>query len=92
MPAMAYSPIEQGRLPRSPVLRAVADRHGASVVQVMLAFATRSGRVMAIPKASSVAHVEDNAGAAGLELDARDLDEIDQAFPPPRRKQPLEML
>ena len=92
MPAMAYSPIEQGRLPSSPALGAVADRHGATVAQVMLAFAIRSGRVMAIPKASTLPHVEDNAAAAQLRLDARDLGEIDAAFAPPRRKQPLEML
>ena len=92
MPAMAYSPIEQGRVPDSPALRAVADRRGASVTQVMLAFAIRSGGVMAIPKASSVAHVEDNAGAAAVTLDDRDMAEIDAAFPPPRGKRALEML
>lgn len=92
MPAMAYSPIEQGRLPRSPALRSLADKHGASLAQVMLAFAIRSGRVMAIPKASTVAHVEDNAKSAAVALDGEDLAELDRAFPPPIAKRPLDML
>ncbi len=92
MAVMAYSPIEQGRLPPDGPLRAVADKHGASVAQVALAFTIRSGQVMAIPKASSVAHVEDNARAAEVRLDRDDLELLDRAFPPPRQKRPLEML
>lgn len=92
MPAMAYSPIEQGRLPRGGALQAVADRHGATPAQVALAFAIRSGGVIAIPKASSLAHVEENAAAGALALTDEDLGVLDRAFPPPRRKTPLAML
>lgn len=92
MPTMAYSPVEQGRLPRSPALQEIADKHGASVAQVMLAFAIRSGRVLAIPKATAPAHVEENARSADLGLDADDIAAIDRAFPPPDRKRPLDML
>jgi diketogulonate reductase-like aldo/keto reductase len=92
MPVMAYSPIEQGRLPASGALRKIADRHGASIMQIALAFTIRSGRINAIPKASTLKHVEDNRRAADLPLDATDLAEIDRAFPPPHRKEILEML
>jgi diketogulonate reductase-like aldo/keto reductase len=92
MPVMAYSPIEQGRLPTSGPLRKIAERHGASIMQIALAFVIRSGCVNAIPKASTIAHVEDNRRAADLHLDAADLAEIDRAFPPPDRKEALEML
>ncbi len=92
VPAMAYSPVEQGRLPASPALDGIAERHGATPARVMLAFAIRSGHVMAIPKASSLAHVEDNAAAAGLALDAGDMEVLDRAFPPPARRTALAML
>ncbi|UDL94773.1 aldo/keto reductase [Lichenihabitans sp. PAMC28606] len=92
IPVMAYSPVEQGRLPSSGALKRIADRHDASVMQVALAFAMRLDNVMAIPKASTVAHVEDNRGAMDFVLNSDDLAEIDAAFPPPRRKTPLDML
>ena len=92
MPAMAYSPVEQGRLPANPALDHVAARHGVSRAAVALAFAIRSGGVVAIPKASSLAHVEENHAAAALTLDPDDLAALDAAFPPPSRKQRLAML
>jgi diketogulonate reductase-like aldo/keto reductase len=96
MPLMAYSPIEQGRLPRGgargSALAGVARRHGASPFQVALAFALRDGDVVAIPKAGDPAHVEENRRALDLELDAEDLAALDRAFPPPSRKVPLEMI
>ena len=90
--AMAYSPVEQGRLLGHPALAEVARRHGATPARVLLAWAIREGGVVAIPKAAHVAHVEDNAAAWELSLDPEDLALIDAAFPPPTRPQPLEML
>jgi diketogulonate reductase-like aldo/keto reductase len=69
----------------------VAEKHAVSPAQVALAWCLRQ-TVLAIPKASSIKHVEENAAAAGLELDAEDLAAIDKAYPPPKRKQPLDML
>jgi diketogulonate reductase-like aldo/keto reductase len=93
MPVMAYSPVGQGgALLRSPALLAAARRHHATPAQVAIAWALRQPGVIVIPKAGEPAHVRDNAAAAALLLTDRDLTEIDAAFPPPRRKQPLEML
>ncbi|AVO47469.1 aldo/keto reductase [Phreatobacter cathodiphilus] len=93
IPVMAYSPIEQGRLPRHPALAAIAARHpGATAAQVALAFTLRLGGVLAIPQMSTPAHVAENRPAADLVLTAEDLAEIDRAFPPPARKRPLDML
>lgn len=44
------------------------------------------GNVIAIPKASSVTHVEDNAKSLDLVLTEEDMKAIDQAFPPPTHK------
>ncbi|MFE1597268.1 aldo/keto reductase [Methylobacterium sp. ID0610] len=89
---MAYSPVEQGRLPRTGALAAVAARHGATPYQVALAFTLRHPDVVAIPKAARLAHVQENRRAADLVLTAEDLATLDAAFPPPRRKTPLAML
>lgn len=73
MPLMAYSPIEQGRLPRSGALKAIADKHGASVFQIALAWLLRQPGVIAIPKAGSPDHVRDNHRALEITLDSEDL-------------------
>jgi diketogulonate reductase-like aldo/keto reductase len=89
---MAYSPIGQGgRLLDSKALRGIARRHRVSPAQAALAWCLRRP-VLAIPKAGSIEHVEENAAAAGLELDAEDLAEIERAYPAPKRKQGLDML
>lgn len=92
VPVIAYSPVEQGRLPRGGALQAIADRHGVTAYQVALAWAVRSANIVAIPKAADVAHVRQNRDASDLVLTARDVAEIDAAFPPPTRATRLEML
>ncbi len=93
VPVMAYSPLGQaGRLLKSPALVEIGKRHGVSTAQVALAWSLRDGNTIAIPKASSLAHVQQNAAAAGIKLTDTDLAAIDAAFAPPRRKQPLAML
>jgi diketogulonate reductase-like aldo/keto reductase len=94
---VAYSPFGQGRLPAadSPggwVLAEVAADHEATATQVILAFLTREEGTFAIPKASRIPHVEDNAGALELRLTPEELARIDAAFPVPDREVPLSML
>ncbi|MET0429889.1 MAG: aldo/keto reductase [Microvirga sp.] len=92
IPLMAYSPIEQGRLLDHPALARVARRHGVSPAQIALAWVLRHPDVIAIPKAADLRHVAENRAAADIALVQEDLDELDAAFPPPRRRKPLEML
>lgn len=89
---MAYSPIEQGALPSPPAMQALARKHGVDPMQVALAWVMRRTGVIAIPKAGTRAHVEQNRRALDLVLDDDDLAALDKAFPPPRRKRPLEMI
>ena len=92
IPVMAYSPVGQaGALLRSPALRAVAARHGATPAQIAIAWTLQPG-VVSIPKAADPAHVRQNAAAAALRLTQADRAELDAAHPPPRRKQPLDIL
>jgi diketogulonate reductase-like aldo/keto reductase len=92
MPLMAYSPIEQGRLPRGGVLQRIGQKYGASPFQIALAWLLQKPNVIAIPKASSPDHVRDNHRALEIRLGPEDLEAIDAEFPPPRRKRPLEMI
>ncbi|MEU7479876.1 aldo/keto reductase [Lentzea sp. NPDC042327] len=92
IPVMAYSPVEQGRLLRSPVLAEVARRHDASPAQVALAWVLRRPGVTAIPKSSSPEHVRENAAAVDLDLTVQDLSDLDTAFPPPDGPEPLDVL
>jgi diketogulonate reductase-like aldo/keto reductase len=92
IPTMAYSPVGQGRLPTSPALAAVAQRHDATPYQVALAWVLRDPLVIAIPKAGDVAHVTENRRALDLKLTAQDLAAIDADFAPPTRKTRLAML
>ncbi len=92
MIAMAYSPIEQGRLPAKSALAKVAARHQATIYQVALAWVLRQPQVIAIPKAAAALHVQENRDAADLSLTTEDLKEIDASFPPPGRKVHLAML
>ena len=92
MPLMAYSPIEQGRLPQSGALQTIARRHEASSFQIALAWLLNRPGVISIPKASSIQHVQENRKALEIRLTSEDLAAIDAEFPAPKRKRPLEMI
>ena len=92
MPVMAYSPLEQARIPTAPGLNAVAKRHGASPAQIMLAWVLRHPDVIVIPKATRIEHLKENVAACDIALTPADLADLDRASPPPRGPQPLEML
>jgi diketogulonate reductase-like aldo/keto reductase len=91
MPVMAYSPLEQSRMLGHKALAEVAARHGATPAQVALAWLLQQG-IIVIPKATVIAHVDENLGALGLKLTAGDLAVLDRAFPAPTSAQPLDML
>ena len=92
IPIMAYSPIEQGRMLNRAALREVGLRHKATPAQVALAWLTRQDGVIAIPKSTTLAHVDENLAALDLKLTAADLATLDKAFPPPRQAEALGML
>ena len=81
LPIMAYSPLGRGGdLLRNAGLARVAQRRQSSPAAVALAWAIRSGRVIAIPESGSPAHVRENASALTLQLLEADLDELNRAF------------
>jgi diketogulonate reductase-like aldo/keto reductase len=92
MPFMAYSPVEQGRLAGMPALKAVAERHGATPLQIALAWVLRNDQAIVIPKAARLDHVRLNRQAMDIALSDDDLATIEAACPPPRHKTALDML
>ena len=89
IPVMAYSPIGEGYLLNHPALEKVAQRHNATPVQIALAWVIRRPGIIAIPKAGSVAHLEENFHSLSICLTDEDLQELDVAYPAPTRKIPL---
>jgi diketogulonate reductase-like aldo/keto reductase len=92
MTAMAYSPVEQGRLIGNAALTKIAESLSATPAQVALAWLLRRGGMIVIPKAGSETHARENAAAADLVLDEATLQALEAAFPAPRSARPLEML
>lgn len=92
MPMMAYSPLGRGGLLEHPLILDIANRHSAEPAQVALAAVLRHDGVIAIPKASSVEHVEANADALDIQFDLEDLERLDAAFPPPKHAVPLDII
>ncbi|WP_395448814.1 aldo/keto reductase [Aminobacter sp. UC22_36] len=92
VPVMAYSPVEQGALADNKGLAAIAARHDATAAQLALAWVMAQAGVIAIPKATRLEHVRQNAAARDIRLTPEDLAELDRLFPPPARKRPLEMI
>jgi diketogulonate reductase-like aldo/keto reductase len=76
---VGYSPFDG--LPYGGELLAVAKELGATPRQVALAFLTRLPDTFAIPKAAKVAHVQENAGAASVTLDERQIARLARAHP-----------
>lgn len=89
---MAYSPLDEGALAADRRLQALASGFGGTASQLALAWILRQPGVCTIPKAGKAQHVRDNAKALELELDPATLQEIDRIFPPPSRKQRLEII
>jgi aryl-alcohol dehydrogenase-like predicted oxidoreductase len=80
MPLMAYSPIDQGALAAAPGLRAVAATRGATPAQVALAWVlAQKPWMVPIPGTTKLPRLEENLGAADVDLTADDLRKIDVA-------------
>ena len=66
---MAYSPVGHGSgLLENAMLKKIARRHNATTSKIALAWVLGQAGVIAIPKASSKAHVRDNARSTEIKL------------------------
>jgi diketogulonate reductase-like aldo/keto reductase len=92
IPLMAYSPLDQGRLLQKAPLEKIAAELRCTPAQLAIAWLLARPNVVTIPKSSTRDRVEENLGALDVTLTPEVLVELDRAFPPPERKQSLEML
>ncbi|MFB4163971.1 aldo/keto reductase [Alteribacillus sp. JSM 102045] len=97
MPVMAYCPLAQGgtlrkQLTTHPVIKEVAENYQVKPLQIALAWTIRNNHIISIPKAVQEHHVIENAAAAGIELTKEEEKKLDEAFPPPSRKTPLDII
>jgi diketogulonate reductase-like aldo/keto reductase len=91
MMIMAYCPLGQGRLIRDATIGTIARKHGVAPSAIALAWLLSKPCVQAIPKSSRPERIREFAQALNVTLDAEDFTTLDRAFPPPRRKTPLDM-
>ncbi|WP_080872016.1 aldo/keto reductase [Oceanobacillus timonensis] len=97
LPTIAYSPAAQGdtrgdKITSNKVLQEIARAHNATVFQVMLAWTIRHDDVLAIPQSSDPKHIQENIDAARINFSEEELQQIDKAFPAPKRKMPLDII
>jgi diketogulonate reductase-like aldo/keto reductase len=93
---MAYCPLAQAgrlqdRLLSHPAVLEVAKRNDLTAMQVLLGFVLAQENTIAIPRSGSPAHTRQNAAMAQKPLAARDLAQLNAAFPAPNRRVPLDM-
>ena len=77
---MAYTPLAKGALARDEYLAEIGRKYEKTAAQVALNWLIYRDNVVAIPKASKVSHVEENAGAMGWRLREEDFSAISQKF------------
>ena len=71
----AWAPLARGKNFDAPEIVAVAERHGATPAQVVLAYLMKLG-CSVVPKTANLERLEENLGAAELVLDSADVDAL----------------
>jgi 2,5-diketo-D-gluconate reductase B len=74
---VAYSPLANGRAGEIGAVVEIAEKHDVTPETVCLAWLTAKENLVAIPKASSEAHLRANLDAADITLDPGDHDRLD---------------
>lgn len=73
---VAYAPFCRARAFGTDEIVEVAEKHGVSQAQVCLAWLWDFDNVVAIPKATTKEHLQDNLDAQSLQLDQEDIERI----------------
>lgn len=94
VPLIAYSPLGRGpkmgsTMTQNPAVLEVAQNHGATAYQILLAWVMQQPDVLAIPKSSSSQHLLSNVKALEIALTPADLEILAKAYPKPTKKEPL---
>jgi 2,5-diketo-D-gluconate reductase B len=74
----AYSPVEEGRLRETDMLRSIAAEHNATSYQIALAWLVAQPRVITIPMSFDPVHQAENLAAADLVLSDAEKEQFEQ--------------
>jgi len=77
---VAYSPLDTGKIPASKIPRTLLDKYGMTSAQLMLNWVTYKQAVVAIPKASNIEHVEEDAAAVSTRISGDDYKALSRIF------------
>ena len=81
---IAYSPLDRGRNggnhPSNSLLEQLSGKYGRTSSQISLNWLVSQGNVVAIPKATNLKHIQENAQSLDFSLSREDIDLIDEAF------------
>ncbi|MCX8185333.1 MAG: aldo/keto reductase [Sulfolobales archaeon] len=76
---MAYSPLEKGAIVNARIARELASRYSKTPVQIALNYLISRPRVVAIPKAERVEHVEELKESMGWRLRPEDIELVEKS-------------
>lgn len=93
---IAYSPLAQGMIGgedrRGTGLSEMARHYGVTVAQLVLRWLTHDECVTVIPKASNLAHMEENSAASDFSISKRDYDRIAELYKMDIRRIPTDLI
>lgn len=94
---MAYSPLGdseeyRGKIRKSKRLVEVAQKYQTSIYGIMLRFSIQKRNLVSIFKTSSILHLDENLRDVWKPLDKEDMNLLEQDFPTPTSKIPLEKI
>jgi aryl-alcohol dehydrogenase-like predicted oxidoreductase len=74
-----WAPLDAGALEPGGPVEQIAERHGATPMQIALAWLLHvSPAMLPIPGTGSIRHLEENVAAAEIELSAEDMRALDE--------------
>lgn len=82
----AYSPLARGDVPDDPLLRKIGQQYEKSPAQVALRWLLQQDQVVAVPKATSRDHLEENLAVFDFALTEAEMTEIRNISPGVRRR------
>lgn len=96
MPVMAYCPMGQGgalnkKMRHNETIQTIAKEHYISDMQVILAWVLHQKNVIAIPRTSKLEHMKENIAAQKIRFTEAELSKLNQVFPAPAERVPLDI-
>jgi diketogulonate reductase-like aldo/keto reductase len=83
---VAWRPLEKGALDKTVVVTELAEKYHKTAAQIVLNWLISQDHVVTISKTSTAAHLQENLGALGWEMEPGDIERIRAEYPGQRRE------